>query len=274
MNAPATVLVDGRPVHAVDVLDRGLHYGDGLFETILVRGGRARFAALHAARLERGRERLGFPPLPMPDFDALARGLGVQGVLKVILTRGDARARGYATTGDETPRTIVLWYPDDGQSAPPASTCRATWLRFTHWGENPMLAGLKHLNRLEQVLARRELAQATGADEGLVRASSGDLVSGTQTNVFLVNGSQLLTPRIDRCGIAGVLREVVLREAHRVGLTPSVASIDRDTVEAATGLFFTNVRVGVWPVVELDGRPLPVAEPVRQLRTLVESLDA
>lgn len=274
MNVPAMVLVDGLPVRAVPVLDRGLHYGDGLFETVIVRRGRARFAALHAARLERGRERLGIPPVPPPDFDALAGVLGSDGVLKLMLTRGDARARGYGTTDDESGRTIVLWYPDSPASGVSSPSCRATWLRYSRWGENPALAGLKHLNRLEQVLARRELAQTADVDEGLVRSSSGDLVSGTQSNVFIVNGSQLTTPRIDRCGIAGVIREVVLREAHRFGLTPSVIAVDPAIVDGRTSLFFTNARVGVWPVVSLDGRPLPVPEPVLRLRELVESLDA
>ena len=102
---------------------------------------------------------------------------------------------------------MLLRYPP-GRSARRREGVRVR-LGELRLGENPALAGLKHLNRLEQVLARLEWSDP-GIAEALLFSSSGALVSGSMSNVFLVHGGRLATPRLDRCGVAGVMREVVL----------------------------------------------------------------
>jgi len=266
----AEVRIDGRPSGDALRFDRGLHYGDGLFETIDVRDGRARFLSLHADRLARGGDRLGIECDATTVLAEAANALDGEGTLKVIVTRGDPQARGYGTTGHERARALRFWYP----GAPVERAVRCDAITLTQrWGENPALAGMKHLNRLEQVLARRELA-ATGADEGLILSSTGHVVSGTMCNVFLYVDERWVTPRVDRAGIAGVMRAVVLRESARAGLRIEETALDESALTRVSAAFFTNARIGVSVATRLDGRPLAVPAEIESLRAVIETLDA
>ena len=270
MNPPAAdVWIDGQPAGDALRFDRGLHYGDGLFETIDVRQGRARFLALHEQRLARDCARLGIDCDARGILRAAARDLDAEGTLKVIVTRGDSVARGYGTTGRERARVVRFWYP--GPPAARAAKCDVVTLA-QRCGENPAIAGMKHLNRLEQVIARRELA-GTVADEGLIVSSTGLVVSGTMCNVFLNVDDRWVTPRVDRSGIAGVMRAVVLREAARAGMPVEEAAVEAQTLSRTTALFFTNARIGVSPATRLDGRPLASSPEVEALRATIEALD-
>ncbi len=160
--APAAAiltLVDGEPALGLSVLDRGLHYGDGLFETIACRNGRARFLELHLQRLAEGCVRL---QIRYENFPALGQKIReiaaapANSIIKLILTRGSATARGYGARGDERAHTVLLqyaWPPEDPDAWERGVVARTAQGRL---GENPLLAGLKHLNRLEQVLIRGE----------------------------------------------------------------------------------------------------------------------
>jgi 4-amino-4-deoxychorismate lyase len=270
MSHPPSVWIDGMAADSALAMDRGLHYGDGLFETIIVRDGRPRFGALHAARLARGSARL---DLGIDAAEVVAREaqrVTTSGVLKIIVTRGDAVERGYAFTGRERPRVLSFFWA--GAAGAPATPCSVRSLT-TCWGENPALAGLKHLNRLEQVMARRELQALGDAEEGVVYSASGLLASGTMANLFLLRGDELLTPRIDRCGIAGVMRDVVLREAGSVGLRAREAVLTAEDLARATALAFTNVRVGVWAAARLDDRALTVPDALLKLRDRIAALE-
>jgi 4-amino-4-deoxychorismate lyase len=139
------------------------------------------------------------------------------------------------------------------------------------YGENEVLAGMKHLNRLEQVLARSEVP-AEDAAELLVFSSSGNLVSGTMSNVFLVRQGRLLTPRLDRCGVAGVMRRVVVREAAADGVTVEEAVLAADDVASAEEIFVTNARIGIWPVRTLDSREIGVGALTRRLQARLAPL--
>jgi 4-amino-4-deoxychorismate lyase len=272
-------LIDGAPAMSLDVLDRGLHYGDGLFETIACRAGQARFLDLHLQRLTAGCTRLG---IRYAQFAAIAdsiRDLAAAEpacIIKLILTRGSATARGYGAHGDERARTLLLQY---AWSEDPAPWAQGVVVRSAEGrlGENPLLAGLKHLNRLEQVLIRGEWADPT-IQEALVFSSSGWLVSGTMSNVFLVKDGRIMTPAITTAGVSGVMRRVVLREAQRAGLPSAELALDAAAVAAAQEIFLTNARIGIWPVRQLDGRELMVGPLTRQLqqrlRPLLELSDA
>jgi 4-amino-4-deoxychorismate lyase len=252
-------------------LDRGLHFGDGLFETIACRGGRPRFLTLHLERLTEGCERLGIPLARSAELRAEIEQLAADreaALLKVIVTRGPATARGYGARGDERPTRISLrygWPQEDPRLASEGVVVRLPDLRL---GENPQLAGLKHLSRLEQVLARRGL-EAAGADEVLLFSSSGRLVSGAMTNVFLAEGGRLRTPRIDLCGVAGIMRRVVLRAAQRDGLAAEETVLGREDLERAQEVFLTNARVGIWPVRQVDDRALAPGPMTRRLQQLI-----
>jgi 4-amino-4-deoxychorismate lyase len=135
-------------------------------------------------------------------------------------------------------------------------------------GENAALAGMKHLNRLEQVLARSEVP-ADDATELLLFSSSGQLVSGTMSNVFIVQDGRLRTPRIDLCGVAGVMRRVVLHEAAKAGIVTEECTLSATDLGATTEMFLTNARIGIWPVRAVVERPVALGDTTRRLQALI-----
>jgi 4-amino-4-deoxychorismate lyase len=233
--------------------DRGLQYGDGLFETMLARDGRVVRLGLHLARLSEGCHRLGLP-LPAAGVieDECARvlaGLG-SAVVKLVVTRGPG-PRGYPPPTEPTPTRIVH---STAQVVSEVEATRPLLVRIceTRLGRNPRLAGIKHLNRLEQVLAGAELRD-TGVDEGLMRSTDDRLISATAANVFLVRKGRLLTPQISDCGVAGVMREETLRTAAKLGLEVEIGDFRLGDLERADEMFLTNAVRGVRPVAIVEG---------------------
>lgn len=273
MSSGVQAWLDGESLQADWQFDRGLHYGDGLFETMWLRAGRLRFADLHAARLAEGCRRLqiGCDARAVLQQAQALLGPG-DAMVKLLVTRGIATARGYAPSGSEQARTMLLRYEAPPAELPQAPETHATLLSL-QLGENPLLAGLKHLNRLELVMARAQM-QGSSAFEGILCSSSGWLACGTMSNLFLVKDDRLLTPRVDRCGIAGVTRAVVLREAAIVGLPVQECDLAPAQLLQADELFFTNVRWGVRPVTHIDGRALAAPVLGARLRARVAALDA
>jgi 4-amino-4-deoxychorismate lyase len=269
------VLVDGHPATAISVLDRGLQFGEGVFETIGCLHGRPRFLPLHLERLEFGCARLGIQPPGQDVVTAEIMGLvsGVErAIVKLMMTGGEAVARGYARSGSETATRITIRYPwphEDPAQLHDGVMARTLSMRL---GENPRLAGLKHCNRLEQVLARAELANDPQLAEGILFSSSGNLVSGTMTNVFLVRESCLLTPRIDQCGVAGVMRRVILREARTAGIPVRECELRAENLQSADEVFLTNARIGIWPLRSLDERVLTPGPVTRHLQSVLQPL--
>lgn len=271
MSGPLQVLVDGAPVVEDWPLDRALQYGDGLFETLTVRAGRLRFETLHRQRLAGGSRRLGIGV----DEDAVWRaaralaGAHTECTLKILVSRGSSSARGYTPPREAHPRVLHFVYPAASAAEIP-SVVRIATLRSV-LGENPALAGLKHCNRLEQVLGRMEL-QATGAFEGLMASSSGSLVSGTMSNVFIGQDGGFVTPLLDQCGVAGVMRAVVLREAAGCGVTVRESRLPLAALRDCTSVFITNARMGIVPAQAIDGRPLAVPPVLQVLADRVNAL--
>ena len=272
MSAPASAprsLVNGSPAGTVAVLDRGFTLGDGLFETVAVRAGRARLWHEHGERLTEGCRRLG---MPVPDLALLEAELEAlrdgerDGTARITWTRGTG-PRGYAPPAAATPTRVLTWFP--GLPPQPRRALRLRWCR-TRLGENPALAGLKHLGRLEQVLARGEWDDPE-TDEGLMCSASGDVIECTSSNVFLVREGGLLTPELDRCGVAGVVRRRVLALAAQRALPVTVGRVTGGQVGAADELFVTNASRGIAPVGSIDGRELPA--PGAVTRALQEALD-
>ncbi|HEX7080315.1 MAG TPA: aminodeoxychorismate lyase [Gammaproteobacteria bacterium] len=254
----------------VDPSDRGLAYGDGVFETMACRAGRIRWLDYHLDRLTHGCARLA---IPTPDRSALRAEIEAHcpaledAVVKLIVTRGSG-ARGYAPPEPAKPTRILSIAP---WSEPPAADyTRGIGLKTCalRLGENPQLAGLKHLCRLEQVLARMELV-GTSAQEGLVRSSGGFVVGGISSNVFAVRGGRLLTPRLTRCGVHGVMRRVVLEQAARAGLEAIEADIDLPTLLDADELFVTNALFGIKPVSRVDACVFSVGPRTQALMRLL-----
>ncbi len=248
------MLIDGLPSEQISISDRGLQYGDGLFETIAVFEGRMPLWPRHMARLQRGEERLGFPltdkHLLEREAGNLCKGIG-QGIVKIILTRGSG-GRGYRPPSEPHPRRILTKHP--WPDYPQAWYREGVRVRLceTRLSRQPRLAGIKHLNRLEQVMARSEWDDP-GFAEGLMCDEFGHLISGTQSNLFLLKDRTLMTPQLDQCGVAGVMREQVMACAAGLGLEVRAVRMQPDDLEQADGVFLTNAVWGVCPVSEVAG---------------------
>jgi 4-amino-4-deoxychorismate lyase len=243
----------------VDPSDRGLAYGDGLFETMAAMEGRIRWLDFHLQRLGAGCRQLGIEPV---DIDAIRAEIlercPPQGrcVLKLIVTRGPG-ARGYRPPIRANPARIL-------GIAPSPKTPRSHYTRGIRMGlcklrlgRNPDLAGLKHLCRLEQVLAQRELI-GHDVEEGLLLDTEGLVISGTSCNVFAVFDGRLTTPTLTRCGVKGVMRRVVLESAGRLAIHAVEQDISAQRLQDAEEVFVTNAVSGIRPVQAIGGRPYPV----------------
>lgn len=249
MSALATVIYRGRErVATLDPADRGLAYGDGVFETVLVHARRAVWWPQHWERLTRGAARLGFG---LPQREWLEAELGVllpkapdRAVLKLILSRG-ASGRGYAADPESEPTLVISMH---GVPAPAPDPMVLRWCD-TRMAIQPALAGIKHLNRLEQVLARAEWNDP-GIHEGLMLDTGDRVACATAANVFARIDGRWLTPPVDRRGVAGVARAWVLANAPDA----AEAELSRTEVESAEALFLCNAVRGILPVGSLGER--------------------
>jgi 4-amino-4-deoxychorismate lyase len=281
---PSRALVNGREQGVVSVADRGLLYGDGLFETIAVRRGAPCRWSAHLARLNRGADRLRIPrvdpALLRSEADTLLAGFD-HGVLRVTLTRGQG-GRGYRPPAMPTPTRILALYPNPLCPNPPypnplgpdETSTRGVALTHcrTRLGDNPLLAGIKHLNRLEQVLARAEWDDPDIID-GLMTDGRGCVICGTMTNLFVVQDSGLSTPELGRCGVAGTVRELVFERAAALGIPLVERDIPISDLTRAKGLLVTNSLLGLLPVARLGTRRYdPDAAPTRLVEQVQQAV--
>jgi len=268
MSGLLAALVNGEECQSVSVLDRGLHFGDGIFETIAIKEGAPLLWSRHLSRLEIGARRLG---IALPSGEVVekwvtqaSRGRN-SAVLKLIVTRGMG-GRGYRSL--PTPSTVLVLvyaWPDY-----PAGAHNGVGVRFcdSPLAHQPRLAGIKHLNRLEQVLARAEWRDEFA--EGLMLDPAGHIIEGTMSNIFVVIRGELQTPDLKDCGVEGVMRGLVLDTA-KAWLPVRVMPIKRQDIMRANELFLTNSLIGVWPITELDGRALGVGPITRRLQATLRS---
>ncbi len=247
------IMINGEVKDALPATDRALHYGDGLFETIAVINGQPRLWSEHMARLQHGCERLG---LPIPDAGQLLEeavllcGTEKRAVLKIIYSRGSG-GRGYYPPQEVVPQRLLFRYPWPDYPVP----AQGIHLRLceTPLACNPALAGIKHLNRLEQVLARAEW-DAAAVHEGVMCDLMGRVKEGTMSNLFWVKNGQLYTPDMSRCGVAGVMRAQVMKLAADLGINMVTAEITPEELKQVDEIFMTNSLIGIWPVAQFDGK--------------------
>ncbi|MDE2305601.1 MAG: aminodeoxychorismate lyase [Gammaproteobacteria bacterium] len=241
-----SVWINGRVARRIDWRDRGLHYGDGVFETMRIRRGELRLLDLHLERLYASCARLAIQAPPEADLRRELVGASRrrrEGVLKLIVTRGPG-ARGYRPSGHERATRLLALapLPTFARGVPLAlRICR------TRLGCNPALAGMKTLNRLESVLARAEWSDPR-IGEGLMLDHEDRVVCGTMSNVFIRRANLLLTPPVDRCGVAGVMRRFVLERAASLGLRATESPLRFADLQSADEVFMTNALRGPMPV--------------------------
>ena len=249
------LLVNGIASDYVSAHDRGLHYGDGLFETIACNGTHAQFIDDHLDRMQHGARVLGiaFPDrqLFLDDIGSLLNSSSVASVIKLILTRGSGK-RGYRPQHEHVATRICMLgalpeYLDRWQrDGITARMCK------TPVSVNPGLAGLKTLNRLENVLAAGELG--TDIDEGIMMDVDGRVIEGTVSNLFAVIDDSLVTPDLSRCGIAGIVRAQIIDIAKTSAMKIEIRNMGRDELMSASELFVCNSLIGVCAVRQLEQR--------------------
>ncbi len=260
-------LVNGKPQHQVSILDRGLQFGDGVFETLAVVNHRPCLWQYHMQRLQLGCERLG---IPCPEESLLlseSRQLlesTAQAVLKIIVTRGESK-RGYKAASSTTPTRIISvnsWRKPD----PSPVTVAVSQQRL---GDNPYLAGIKHLNRLEQVMARQACPEE--AYDALMLDQQNHLIEGIMHNVFIQKSQQLYTPILDHCGVAGVLRRTIMERAEALSMPVLESRLGMNDVLQGDALYLCNSLSGIRAVSAIIGHDW---QPSKSRHPVIDQLTA
>ena len=263
-----------KPASTIELDDRGLQYGDGLFETIAIRRGEPRLWDYHCERLARGCRALS---LVTPAVKVLRARLDAAlansdcdplfCIAKIIVTAGITQ-RGYGRNLPTEPRIFVGVFPAVPVNQSSYAMGVATILCETRLATGSPFAGLKTLNRLEQVLARSECLP-TGAFEGLTLDADGRLVCGTMSNVFIVKDNVIRTPSLERCGVDGTMRRHLLALLEPTELACEVCDLDEDDLGAADEAFLTNSQMGAIPVNRCSDHLWPVGSVTKQVMSLL-----
>ena len=258
MSTHVTTWVDGTPSAALPLPDRGLDYGDGVFETLLLVNGVAVCLNLHLERLHCGLGVLAFPDCMTVVQEQLA--LATQAVkesgwhwssLRLSVTRGEG-PRGYLPPQKAVPRVMVqvAALEHDAGIMSTASQLSVSRVRLS---AQPLLAGIKHLNRLEQVLAAMQ-AQQAGVDESVMLDQHGNVVSAIAGNLFAVLNGELVTPPLTACGVAGTRRRLIMETlAPAIGIDTRETELTLPGLKSAQELFCCNSLRGMRPVAALEG---------------------
>ena len=268
--------IDGQPSQHVPADDRGLLYGDGLWETILLRRGRAVLLDAHLERMGAGLKRLQMAEPDWPSVVALIEQLSQESteksVLKLIVTRGSG-GRGYAAAQANQTRWIVQQFPfPEAYAVHQQRGICLGLIQHMRLAHQPALAGMKHLNRLEQVMAYQGFEPHW--QEALMMDQNDFLVEGCMSNVFVKqqNGGWL-TPDLSCAGVEGVVRNYLLQNMAELGNHCSVSSrISLHDVEKAQAMFVCNSIMEVFPVTRFGARTYPIPDLIRQFQFQLSEL--
>jgi 4-amino-4-deoxychorismate lyase len=252
--------------------DRALHYGDGLFETMLMREGQIALWQHHYERLRDSAAKLSIGCPQQLDLERALdgyRALGKDQIIKLILSRG-CSGRGLVWPRHAEPVVYLLSYPFDPAVA--ATDIRAVvldeWLPL-----NPKLAGLKHLNRLDYVLASEQLARLEGFNEALLCDQQGYLVEGLVHNLFFTLDAELHTPELDRCGVAGVMRAGIIKKLKAVGKRVTIGRYRQQDILRASAVVYCNSVHGIRPVTCVDSTSFDSRPLVNELQALFHAAE-
>ena len=261
------ILVNGEEIGYLEVNDRGFQYGDGLFETLEVVNGQPVFLEQHLLRLNLGCSKLS---IPKPNSTQLTDEIHrlcrqqKQAVLKIIITRG-LGGRGYRQPDTIQPTRVISLHPFP--EYPPAYGELGITARFcdTRLGLNPALAGIKHLNRLEQVMARAEWDDPA-IQEGIMLDMNDQVIEGTMTNLFYIKDGAIYTATLTMAGLAGIMRGIIISLIAEHGLSCIEHSYDKQALLTADEIFVCNSIIGIWPVKQIEHKRFAVGRLTKQLQ--------
>ena len=258
----------------IDPDERGFQYGDGLFETIAIRQGEPRLWDYHVRRLEAGCKRLALKRPAVAELrNKLVTAIAESAhdsdfcIAKIIVTAG-VLERGYGRATPTDPSIFIGLFPGVPVNQSAYENGVEIMLCETRLAVGSPVAGLKTLNRIEQVLARSEVLP-TGAFEGLTLDADGRLICGTMSNVFVVRNKTIATPALDRCGVAGTMRQFVLDLLEKQGTDVEVCDLEWDDLVAADEVFITNSQMGLVPVHRCDNQEWDIDGVTRDVMKLL-----
>ena len=250
------MLINGVASDQVSIDDRGLLYGDGVFRTMRLQDGQVQHWPRHYHKLQQDCAALDIAcpqaVLLQDELQHLSRHQP-DGIAKIIITRGVQQKRGYAPAANPVPTRILILFPAPDTPShfdTQGIRLRLCDLRLSH---QPRLAGIKHLNRLENVLAAAEWNDPQIA-EGLLLDTVGNIIGGTRSNLFIVRSGELHTAELSLCGVAGMQRERVIEWATQHKVPCRIGHYKLADVLGADELFLVNSVIGLWPVRELQNR--------------------
>lgn len=264
------IIINGEAVTTLSSTDRAVQYGDGLFETLAVYHRQIECWPQHLARMQRGCLQLGLPIIDAPTWlaDIAKLELNDHCVVKLIQSRGSS-GRGYVYTDAIQSTRIVSttnWpeYPQHtAQQGIIMRSCQ------TPASVNVALAGIKHLNRLDNVLARNEWHDKNIA-EGLMYDADGNVIEGTMSNLFAVKSAVLYTPDLQRAGVQGVIRDLIMAIAAGQGVQVEQCAIKVHDLKEMDEIFMTNSIIGIWPVIGLDRYTYTIGKLTQSLQHLLQ----
>jgi len=265
------MIINGVQQSSIDVNDRGLAYGDGLFETIEIASGKPVYWRRHLGRLQHGCDVLGLvcpeENLLLQECTDIAKG-AKKGIVKIMLTRGSG-GRGYRPVDNHTLNRILSFHAWPTIPGGYYENGIRLYLCEMPVSMNRKLAGIKTLCRLDQVMAQSEWDEADYA-EGVMLDNNGLVIEGTKTNIFIVNQGKLFTPSLTDAGIHGIMRSIIIEAAGRLGIGLVEKGITSEDLVTADELFVCNSIIKIWPVCEYLDRKYEPGEITNLLTSELE----
>lgn len=266
------IIINGQQGDSIHVMDRSFMYGDGVFRTMRMREGHIN--AWHAQYQKLASDCQALDIL-CPARSTLEQEIKLLAqdtsdcVVKIVVSRGEG-GRGYGVTDSVSPNRVVLTAPYPAyptQFWHEGVRLHVCEMRMCH---QPRLAGIKHLNRLENVLARMEWNDPEIAD-GVMSDVDGWVIEGTMANLFMRHGKTLATPDLSACGVAGLQRDRILALAPQCGLTAEIGQYTLQTLLTADEVFLCNSVIGVWPVRQIGAKTIALGATATQMQKLLEN---
>ena len=258
------VLINGEEQEKISIFSRNMQYGDGLFETCVAMDNQILFWPRHFSRLEIGREKLSINKIDESVWlseikKAFALFMKKNCIVKLILSRGNT-LRGYGYKDDIEPVRIVIISEMHHSLINKEFSLEYS---ISGYHSNPQLAGIKHCNRLEQILARSNLS----SNEAIMLDEKENVISVTQGNIYFIFGHKLLTPKLDRCGVVGSRRSLILELARSLKIDALESNISINQVQQADEVFISNSVIGIQPVHLIETHKLgknPLTEKIQK----------
>ncbi len=250
----------------IDHQDRAFHYGDGLFETMLLTGGQINYWPEHYTRLRNSAERLS---IQCPDKNWFEENLlpyidlNQNLIIKIILSRGSG-GRGLSLPDELDSNIYIFKYPKASNSN--SKLIKAVFSEIT-LPRNNNLSGLKHLNRLDYILATLELKKRPGFNEAVLSDTDGQVIEGIINNLFFVKNNTICTPDLKTSGVNGIMRQLILKKLKQLKKDVKIDLFNRQDVISADECFLCNSVLGIQPIILIEDSQFKIGPITQYLQT-------